>query len=64
MQVKNGRVSFSYDGVKEGVKAPASDKRELRTKAKELTTGRNKDVDDIFKKQKTTTSTGVDREKR
>ncbi len=59
-----GRVSFSYDGVKEGVKDPATDKRELRTTAKKLTTGGSKDVTDIFKKQQTTTSTGVGREKR
>ena len=32
--------------------------------AKKLTTGGSKDVTDIFKKQQTTTSTGVGREKR
>jgi hypothetical protein len=60
----NGRVSFSYSGSKEGVKDPATNKRELRTTAKKLATGGNKDVTDILKKQQTTTSTGVGREKR
>ena len=59
----NGRVSFSYSGSKEGVKDPATDKRELRTTAKKLTTGGNKDVTDIFKKKQAPTTT-VGREKR
>ena len=59
----NGRVSFSYSGSKEGVEAPSTTKRELRTKAKDLTRGSNKDVTDIFKKQQAPTTT-VGREKR
>jgi len=59
----NGRVSFSYSGSKEGVQAPDATKRELRTKAKDLTRGSNKDVTDIFKKQQAPTTT-VGREKR
>jgi len=59
----NGRVSFSYSGSKEGVKDPTTAKRELRTTAKKLTTGGNKDVTDIFKKQQAPTTT-VGREKR